>query len=268
MPGFAGPLSIKCMRRGVGRWRVDGRDLAVEPGVVALVNDGEPYAFDIAPGQSIETFCPFFRSELVRDADRTRTRPVGDLLDAPSDPGHKMPRFRASLHPVPVRLDRQLGALAGALADDCDAAAEDAFIGVLDSVLDLVAARENATHDLRAARAATRTELARRVGRAVEYIHACPASRLDLAALAHVSAMSPYHFHRAFRALIGLSPARYVTSVRLRRARTLLASTDVSVSAVSLEVGFASLGSFSSAFRRAFGKPPSAFASSKKRRRP
>jgi transcriptional regulator GlxA family with amidase domain len=47
---------------------------------------------------------------------------------------------------------------------------------------------------------------------------------------------------------------------RIERAKDLLRSTPLSVTEVSLEVGFRSLGSFSAAFRQLVGEPPSAYA--------
>jgi AraC-like DNA-binding protein len=50
-----------------------------------------------------------------------------------------------------------------------------------------------------------------------------------------------------------------VDQVRLDRARQLLAAEQRSVTAVCMEVGFSSLGSFSTLFSRRFGETPSAY---------
>ena len=58
---------------------------------------------------------------------------------------------------------------------------------------------------------------------------------------------------------MGCSPSEYLTELRLRRAATLLVSTNLSVSEIALEVGYLSLSHFSRVFRERFGKTPRAF---------
>ena len=76
--------------------------------------------------------------------------------------------------------------------------------------------------------------------------------------LATMGAMSRSVFAERFRRTIGMSPAGYVTEVRMRRAKELL-DAGVSVSATSRELGYASDEGFSRAFRRHVGLVPSAW---------
>jgi transcriptional regulator GlxA family with amidase domain len=89
-------------------------------------------------------------------------------------------------------------------------------------------------------------------------MEACYAEPLGVAELARVACLSPAHFLRSFKALFGVTPHGYLTEVRLRHARRLLETTELPVTAVCFEVGFESLGSFSSLVRRRFGVSPSA----------
>jgi len=71
--------------------------------------------------------------------------------------------------------------------------------------------------------------------------------------------MSPYHFIRRFEALFGVTPHQFRIRARLDEAKLLLAKGQLSVTEVCMEVGFASLGSFSDLFARRIGEPPSAY---------
>jgi len=71
--------------------------------------------------------------------------------------------------------------------------------------------------------------------------------------------ISPSHFIRQFEALFGITPHRFRTRVRLDRAKDLLATGRHSVTDVCMEVGFSSLGSFSTLFTRRVGATPSAY---------
>lgn len=85
------------------------------------------------------------------------------------------------------------------------------------------------------------------------------AEPLDLAALARAAGISKYHFHRLFRATYGITPAAYLTERRVERAQDLLRATNLTVTEACHEVGFSSLGSFSSRFKEIVGASPSAF---------
>lgn len=85
------------------------------------------------------------------------------------------------------------------------------------------------------------------------------AEPLDLEQLAAVAGLSKYHFHRLFAATYGRTPAAYLSERRIERAQDLLRATNLTVTEVCHAVGFSSLGSFSSTFRRVVGESPSEF---------
>jgi AraC-like DNA-binding protein len=69
------------------------------------------------------------------------------------------------------------------------------------------------------------------------------ARQLDVPTLAREAHASPAHFSRSFRRAFGETPHRYLLRRRIERAKELLRGTELSVT----EIGFRSLGSFSSA---------------------
>jgi AraC-like DNA-binding protein len=81
---------------------------------------------------------------------------------------------------------------------------------------------------------------------------------LSIPTIAEHVGISPYHFIRRFESVFGTTPHQLRIRTRLERAKHLLA-LDRSVTEVCMEVGFASLGSFSSAFARRVGVSPSAY---------
>jgi AraC-like DNA-binding protein len=99
----------------------------------------------------------------------------------------------------------------------------------------------------------------RRLCRARDLIHEQPAEPLTVPRLAREAGVSPCHFVRLFHGAFGQTPHRYLTDVRIERARRMLAADEASVTDVCLEVGFSSLGSFSALFSRRVGMPPSGY---------
>ena len=254
------------MSRGCGVWRTGSGPFVVEPGQSLVLGEGQHYTLTIEPRQEIGTFCPFFSPSLVREATRSRTQDPASLLDRPHDEGVRVPGFVERLRRLDSSLSRALRRLEVALADDQDDQ-DSAFLDLLDAVLDATGRDMSDAARLPARRASTREQLYRQVFRAIDYAHANLAQPLDLAVLAKVAAMSPYHFHRTFRALIGQTPARYLTEIRIRRAGTLLDSTTRTITEICGDVGFASLGSFSSRFARVFGASATNFRRDSQARR-
>lgn len=85
------------------------------------------------------------------------------------------------------------------------------------------------------------------------------AEPLDLDALAATAGLSKYHFLRCFSRTYGRTPAAYLTERRVERAQDLLRATNLTVTEVCWLVGYASLGSFSTRFRRLVGVSPSEY---------
>ena len=82
---------------------------------------------------------------------------------------------------------------------------------------------------------------------------------LPLERLAEVAFLSPYHFHRIFRATVGEGVAEYVRRVRLERAAMTLKATEKPVTSVAFDAGYGSHEAFTRAFRKRFGVSPSEF---------
>jgi AraC-like DNA-binding protein len=82
---------------------------------------------------------------------------------------------------------------------------------------------------------------------------------LDVEALAQGVHMSAGHLSRQFRLAYGESVYSYLMTRRIERAMALLRLGSMSVTEVSLEVGCASLGTFSTRFTELVGMPPSVY---------
>jgi transcriptional regulator GlxA family with amidase domain len=98
--------------------------------------------------------------------------------------------------------------------------------------------------------------LARHLLRARDLADAHYDKPLDLADLARTAHVSERHFSRSFRQAYGETPYQYLLSRRMERARHLLRTTDMQVAEICLAVGFTSVGSFTTTFRRHVGITP------------
>lgn len=98
--------------------------------------------------------------------------------------------------------------------------------------------------------------LLRRVRDRIDRDYAQP---LDVPGLARRVGMSAGHLSRRFKEAYGESPYSYLMTRRIERAMTLLRRGELSVTEVCFEVGFSSLGTFSTRFSELVGMPPSVY---------
>jgi AraC-like DNA-binding protein len=101
---------------------------------------------------------------------------------------------------------------------------------------------------------------ARHLLRARDFVDARYADpALDVPSLARRAHQSTAHFSRCFKDTFGETPHQYLQTRRIERAQELLRLTGLTVSEVCLAVGYTSLGSFSTTFKRIVGLSPSAW---------
>ena len=91
---------------------------------------------------------------------------------------------------------------------------------------------------------------------AIQTMHTHLHEVLTLEDLASVACLSPSHFHRVFCRLIGIPPGEFLSALRFQAARRLLVTTSLSVTDICFEVGYTSIGSFTSRFTQLVGLSP------------
>lgn len=80
---------------------------------------------------------------------------------------------------------------------------------------------------------------------------------LSLDELARLASLSQRHLQRMFRQALNVTPMNYYLSLRLKRARTLLLQTEMSIMSITVACGFQSSCHFSKSYRSLYGYSPS-----------
>jgi AraC family transcriptional regulator len=94
------------------------------------------------------------------------------------------------------------------------------------------------------------------IARVIEAMREQLSEPLSLDDLAEIAVMSPYHFDRMFRQIVGIPPCQFLGALRIQEAKRLLLTTQMSVTDVCFEVGYNSLGTFITRFTQLVGLPP------------
>jgi AraC-like DNA-binding protein len=98
-----------------------------------------------------------------------------------------------------------------------------------------------------------------RLSRARKFIDESYQLPLDLTEISRHACLSRYHFLRLFREAFNTTPHQYLIQRRIEKAKELLRSRRLSITDVCFEVGFESLGSFSSLFHKRVGHAPATY---------
>src|SRR5262249_34961678 len=160
--------------------------------------------------------------------------------------------------PLTNRLGYLRHRLLEAVAAGDGAIAGAALAGEILAALDESALNDASRPGARSYRADQIAWYARRMAVAREMLATPYAEPLSPDAGGPRAGMSPFHFSRVFRDLVGMPPHRYLLRIRLVRAAQRLRA-GAGVTATCDATGFNNLSHFIRTFRRVFGVPPSRF---------
>ena len=93
----------------------------------------------------------------------------------------------------------------------------------------------------------------------VDEIEGNLAEDVSVLSLSERSGLSPWHFQRWFKSLIGDTLGSYIRGRRLTRAAKLLLETDMGIIDIAVGVGFGSHEAFTRSFKAYFSMSPKAF---------
>lgn len=261
-----GCLSIKSFSGGEMLYNAGLGRFRVTPDSYLILNQRQPYEILHDSNHRVESFCLFFEDGLAEEVLYSLTAPAGKLLDNPEANAIAPPHFFEKTYRHDDILSPALFRFKAALPNHRD---DEVWINqqlhlIIERLLEVHRGVCQEVEALPALRAATREELYRRLHRAKDFIAASFDEPITIDEMARVACLSVNHFLRTFRQAFHQTPHQFLTTKRMERAQRLLLDGELPVTEVCLAVGFESLGSFSTLFRRWSGLSPEKFRQAKK----
>ena len=249
---FRQRLSIKVARGGRERYFIDGRSIAVDDDCYLILNDNRTYGSQFESGVEIESFSVFFRPGLAEEVFGAIGKTVERAL---ADGGTESPRtaeFDETLQPHDAAVSPVLRYIQHAVNAGVEDAGwyEEQFQFLLERMLSHHRRLAERVQRLPALKTATQLEIHRRLGLAVDLVHASYECDIGLAEMARAACLSKFHFLRLFTELHGITPHAYLQRKRAKAAARLLESSSLGASQVAGRVGFNSRSTMARQLRR------------------
>ena len=99
----------------------------------------------------------------------------------------------------------------------------------------------------------------RRLASVIQYIDKHLSEKLTVEQLANSVYLHPDYFSRLFLEINGVRPLDFINNKRLERSQILLATSDLTIAEVAMEIGLPNVSYFNRLFKKKFHLTPSAF---------
>ncbi|HML68026.1 MAG TPA: AraC family transcriptional regulator [Clostridia bacterium] len=225
---------IGFIERGRRNLKVRGGCLLTAPGDLLLFNPGENHACEAHDDQPLDYRC-------INIEPGVLARAAQDMFGKEVIPQFEQPVvFRCELTEELRELHTMI------LRGERGVRKEEKFYFLLEQLLrDYAEAGEREPV----------TELRAEVKAVCDYLNTHAQEQISLDALGEIAGLSKYHLLRAFTKETGITPYRYLETIRIDQAKALL-KQGVSPAEAALSAGFSDQSHFSNAFKRFIGLTP------------
>ena len=250
-------LSVKSFYGGQANYQIGKRDYRITDNNFLLLNECTDYQLTIDSQQTTESFCVFFTPKFVKKVIAELRASDEALLDFSFKETNNLNWIernypQAGLVAQLLAVGRVKTKLGMTTIEK-----ETFYYQLLYALIGLNDATIFETNQLAAKKKATRIELYQRIYHAKDFIDSCFTEDLTLAQIAQVALLSENHLLRNFNQIIGVSPFKYISNLRIAEAKRQIINTNKPIQAIARELGYVSMSNFSHYFKEKMGCSPS-----------
>lgn len=262
-------FSVRFGLEGTQEYHIENTQLKVNHNQFLVMNEGVEYTVNACDDEDVTMLAFCFNEDFVSDFIQFYRHSTPQLLEDHSLYRLEKNKVTFPLHTLQVNghVNRLISRIVYAKTRLNDEEVDDysIFNLILESVFADCNALSQFFSEQEIVKESTKVELFKRLSIARDYMQAHFAHDVNLNELSRVACLSPYHFHRAFKKTFGITPKKYVTGLRIERAKWLLINKSMSVQMVCHEVGFRDVSSFTRLFAGYTGMTPSIFRNSSRK---
>jgi AraC-like DNA-binding protein len=230
-----------------GSYMIQDVELPIEPGDIFIVNANEIHQPILSKPGNRGAVVTYFRASLFGDPEES-AQWIEPFLHA------------AALGCNRLRADNELRGLIGKLHKAVDPENRSWKLvsrGLLTHILSIVA--RLFAERCEELGASPRIAKAHRFGAVIAHINENLGARIEAAQLYRLAGLAHSRFSEEFRVAFGVSLVRYIQTQRLKRAKRLLRSTEMSMTAIACAAGFGATSLFNKVFKKELGISPTQF---------
>jgi AraC family transcriptional regulator len=253
-------IGIKYVLQGTEQYYFNNKIHSVNGGEFLLVNAGQQISAHVNSSTDVTGICINLDLSIISDVYRTLSSRTDCLLEDPIvHLKYPLDVFESNYPASQSGLGILLAELGKTMLRDTQPQLSNSslYYEISEKLLICQGLTQQQINNIPASRFATKKELYSRLNLGKKIIDDTYCTHIDIEELASSCMMSPFHFSRAFKHLFKVAPYQYVISSRLQKARELMKNGALSMGEIALLTGFADISSFSKAFRKKYGQPPS-----------
>lgn len=261
-PDIKGPFSFFLNLRGHSLCTVDRQTTRIDEQNYFVSNRSQVYTLQVEErAHGTETFNIHFGDLFSESVLHSLVTPTDMILDAGTENQRSPVLFFNQLH----RRDATFDALIRAILVSYKEMGynklrfEEQITALLSYHLMQHRQVTEVVNRLPTVRKAMRVELYKRLSRAMDVLRTGFCGEISLDQLAAEACLSKYHFLRLFRSAFGLSPYQFIQQLRVEKARSFLAGSDMSIADLAGLLGFENSQSFSRLFFQRTGLYPTQY---------
>jgi AraC-like DNA-binding protein/mannose-6-phosphate isomerase-like protein (cupin superfamily) len=238
--------SLMYVVAGRGQCIIEGKSWPIGPDTAIAMAAGRAHQLLDSPGEPMAVFVVYFTGAIAKAAGDMAAK----LLNA-SQP-----------YPIPRYYAHQMRRMLRRMLHEQDSKPPQYSFAIQQCLAFILLELHRASVSARRPQdGPTTQESASRVAEVLDYIKGRYYEQQSLAAAAKMAHLSQRQFANICRKLTNKSFVNYVNTVRCQRAKELLTTTEIPVSAIAFETGFEELSTFYRAFRKYHGASPLSFRS-------
>jgi AraC family transcriptional regulator len=259
-PVDAEGFSIKYVLDGTEVYHLNKEQYIVGPGSYLLSNSSKTGNVEIESRNTVKGICITIAPEIVTEAAAGYCRPDSCYSDADLGSFLTTTSFPEDIyHDSETALGKTLHTLAGSLNGEVLSNSDftmEFFYSLTEKIIEDQLPVFRQLQNITSVKANTKKELYKNIKRGRAFMDACFTADVQVQQVAREARMSEFHFYRLFKEIMGITPHQYILQKRLTHAQHLL-QQQMPVTEAAAECGFSDIFSFSKAFKKQFGFPPS-----------